>query len=69
MGECQAVPSCSRPALTAVRVLSKHPDVWISKYPMTRIPGYNFASLDEQTKRMVRHALLKAVADQREDAA
>lgn len=25
-------------------------------------PGYNFAYLDEQTKRMIRRALLKAVA-------
>jgi len=29
---------------------------------MTRIEGYNFAYLDEQTKRMIRRALLKAVA-------
>ena len=27
-----------------------------------RIAGYNFAYLDEQTKRMIRRALLKAVA-------
>ncbi len=29
---------------------------------MTTISGYNFAYLDEQTKRMIRRALLKAVA-------
>ncbi len=29
---------------------------------VTRDPGYNFAYLDEQTKRMIRRALLKAVA-------
>ena len=29
---------------------------------MTRVEGYNFAYLDEQTKRMIRRALLKAVA-------
>ena len=29
---------------------------------MTTIAGYNFAYLDEQTKRMIRRALLKAVA-------
>jgi alpha-D-ribose 1-methylphosphonate 5-phosphate C-P lyase len=29
---------------------------------MTRDPGYNFAYLDENTKRMLRRALLKAVA-------
>ena len=29
---------------------------------MTRYPQYNFAYLDEQTKRMIRRALLKAVA-------
>ena len=29
---------------------------------MTRMTGYNFAYLDEQTKRMIRRALLKAVA-------
>jgi alpha-D-ribose 1-methylphosphonate 5-phosphate C-P lyase len=29
---------------------------------MTREPGYNFAYLDEQTKRMIRRAILKAVA-------
>ncbi len=29
---------------------------------MTRTPGYNFAYLDEQTKRMIRRAILKAVA-------
>lgn len=28
----------------------------------TRVKGYNFAYLDEQTKRMIRRALLKAVA-------
>lgn len=27
-----------------------------------RIEGYNFAYLDEQTKRMIRRAILKAVA-------
>ena len=29
---------------------------------MTGTPGYNFAYLDEQTKRMIRRAILKAVA-------
>ncbi|MBP2315403.1 alpha-D-ribose 1-methylphosphonate 5-phosphate C-P-lyase PhnJ [Azospirillum soli] len=29
---------------------------------MTSAPGYNFAYLDEQTKRMIRRAILKAVA-------
>jgi alpha-D-ribose 1-methylphosphonate 5-phosphate C-P lyase len=29
---------------------------------MTRDPGYNFAYLDESTKRMIRRAILKAVA-------
>jgi len=29
---------------------------------MTAIPAYNFAYLDEQTKRMIRRAILKAVA-------
>ena len=29
---------------------------------MTAIPAYNFAYLDEQTKRMIRRALLKAIA-------
>ena len=29
---------------------------------MSRTPGYNFAYLDEQTKRMIRRAILKAVA-------
>jgi alpha-D-ribose 1-methylphosphonate 5-phosphate C-P lyase len=29
---------------------------------MTRQPGYNFAYLDEQTKRMIRRAILKAIA-------
>ena len=28
----------------------------------TAVPGYNFAYLDEQTKRMIRRAILKAVA-------
>ena len=30
--------------------------------PVTQQTGYNFAYLDEQTKRMIRRALLKAVA-------
>lgn len=30
--------------------------------PMPKLPGYNFAYLDEQTKRMIRRAILKAVA-------
>ena len=30
--------------------------------PAVRDPAYNFAYLDEQTKRMIRRALLKAVA-------
>ena len=29
---------------------------------MTTVQGYNFAYLDEQTKRMIRRATLKAVA-------
>ena len=29
---------------------------------MTTISGYNFAYLDEQTKRMIRRAILKAIA-------
>ena len=29
---------------------------------MTHDPGYNFAYLDESTKRMIRRAILKAVA-------
>lgn len=29
---------------------------------MTNLSGYNFAYLDEQTKRMIRRAILKAVA-------
>ena len=29
---------------------------------MNAVSGYNFAYLDEQTKRMIRRALLKAVA-------
>src|SRR5882757_10343867 len=32
------------------------------KAAVARDPGYNFAYLDEQTKRMIRRALLKAVA-------
>lgn len=28
----------------------------------TNLSGYNFAYLDEQTKRMIRRAILKAVA-------
>ena len=32
---------------------------------MNGLPGYNFAYLDEQTKRMIRRAMLKAVADPR----
>ncbi len=30
--------------------------------PQTAEPGYNFAYLDEQTKRMIRRAILKAIA-------
>jgi alpha-D-ribose 1-methylphosphonate 5-phosphate C-P lyase len=30
--------------------------------PMTELPKYNFAYLDEQTKRMIRRAILKAIA-------
>jgi alpha-D-ribose 1-methylphosphonate 5-phosphate C-P lyase len=30
--------------------------------PADRLPGYNFAYLDEQTKRMIRRAILKGVA-------
>lgn len=29
---------------------------------MANLSGYNFAYLDEQTKRMIRRAILKAVA-------
>ncbi len=29
---------------------------------MTRDPGYNFAYLDESTKRMIRRAILKGIA-------
>ncbi len=29
---------------------------------MTAMPAYNFAYLDEQTKRMIRRAILKAIA-------
>ena len=30
--------------------------------PETSIASYNFAYLDEQTKRMIRRAILKAIA-------
>jgi alpha-D-ribose 1-methylphosphonate 5-phosphate C-P lyase len=34
----------------------------MSTSPQAEAPGYNFAYLDEQTKRMIRRAILKAVA-------
>ncbi|MGG5818719.1 alpha-D-ribose 1-methylphosphonate 5-phosphate C-P-lyase PhnJ [Falsiroseomonas sp. HW251] len=33
-----------------------------TQHPSTHEPGYNFAYLDESTKRMIRRAILKAVA-------
>jgi alpha-D-ribose 1-methylphosphonate 5-phosphate C-P lyase len=53
----EEVPTCTDKSNSSVRA----PEVRDSKRPRS-LPGYNFAYLDEQTKRMIRRVILKAIA-------